>query len=232
MYGDGQSELLVGEAIKPYKREDLFLVSKVYPWNAGGSKLKNACEQSLARLGTDYLDLYLLHWRGSIPLAETVAGLEELKASGLIKAWGVSNFDLADMEELWQLPDGQNCAVVQNLYHLASRGIDYSLRPWLKEKGIPVMAYCPLAQAASLQGSLLKSPAVNELADKYQVSPFQIILAFVLHQEMMIAIPKASSEKHVQLNRQAADLDLTAEDLALLERDFPKPTRKLPLDIQ
>jgi len=143
MYGEGKSESLVGEAIRD-RREDVLLVSKVYPHNAGGDKLVQACDATLERLGTDYLDLYLLHWRGNIPLEETVDGLEQLKADGKIRAWGVSNFDVDDMKELLALPNGKHCAVNQVLYHLGSRGVEYDLLPFLQEQGIPMMAYAPL----------------------------------------------------------------------------------------
>ncbi len=142
MYGDGASEELVGEAIAPYEREKLFLVSKVYPWNAGRAHIFRSCEDSLKRLGTSYLDMYLLHWRGSVPLHETVECMEELVSNGLIRRWGVSNLDYDDMEELYDIHNGDHCQTDQVLYHLGSRGTERKLQPWLKQHDIPLMAYC------------------------------------------------------------------------------------------
>ena len=151
MYGDGRSEKLVGEAIAAAPREELFLVSKVLPENAGEKHICQCCDATMNRMGVDYLDLYLLHWRGSVPLAETVRCLEQLKELGKIKNWGVSNFDIGDMEELWRIPGGRNCQVNQVLYHMGSRGIEYSLLPWMREHRVALMAYCPLAQGGSLR---------------------------------------------------------------------------------
>ncbi len=231
MYGEGASEELVGEAIQSFQRDSLFLVSKVYPWNAGKNQIFDSCQNSLDRLGTDYLDLYLLHWKGSIPLFETVSCMEQLKAQGKIRRWGVSNFDKEDMEELFRVKGGHNCAVVQDLYHLGSRGTEYDLLPFLRQYGIPLMAYTPLAQAGRVRRSLLTDTSVLNVAGRHGCSPIQVLLAFVLAQDGIFAIPRSSQLAHTKDNRAAADIHLTAEDLALLNRSFPAPTHKVPLDI-
>lgn len=232
MYGEGASERLVGKAISGIDRETLFLVSKVYPWNAGRDNIFESCENSLKRMGTDYIDLYLLHWPGSVPLKETVACMEELKQMGKIRHWGVSNFDTADMEKLWAVPDGDKCAANQVLYHLGSRGIEYDLLPWLMERGVPVMAYCPVAQAGSLQRKLLADKGLNAIAQAHNVSVFQVMLAFVLRQEQVIAIPKAAQSAHTRENALAAELVLSEEEWTAIDRAFPAPTHKVSLDIQ
>ncbi|HHT44736.1 MAG TPA: aldo/keto reductase [Fastidiosipila sp.] len=232
MYGDGNSERLVGEAIAPYKREDLFLVSKVYPWNAGRDKMEASCRRTLERLNTDYLDLYLLHWPGSVPLEETIECFETLMAKGLIRRWGVSNFDLAHMKSLLDIKGGSHVSTVQNLYHLGSRGVEFDLMPWLMEKHIPLMAYCPLAQAGRLRAALVDSLEVQAIALKRNVTPYQILLAFVLTKPGVLAIPKASTPDHVKENRQAADIHLSEKELAILDMAFPKPDRAVPLDIE
>ncbi|AEH49384.1 aldo/keto reductase [Parageobacillus thermoglucosidasius] len=230
MYGNGASERLVGEAIKG-RRDDVFLVSKVYPHNAGLDNISTACENSLKRLGTDYLDLYLLHWRGRIPLEETIEGMEKLRKEGKILRWGVSNFDTDDMKELWNTTNGSNCATNQVLYHLGSRGIDFDLLPWHREYHVPIMAYSPLAQGGTLRKQLLTDPIVNEIAKKYNVKPLQIALAWTIRTNDVIAIPKAGQEQHVLENAEAAAIELTQEDLKRLDEAFPKPRKKVPLDI-
>lgn len=230
MYGHGKSEQVIGEAIKD-RRDDVFLVSKVYPQNAGLSKIAASCENSLKRLGTDHLDLYLLHWRGSVPLEETIEGMERLKKEGKILRWGVSNFDTDDMEELWNTNGGKNCATNQVLYHLGSRGIDFDLLPWHLEHEMPIMAYSPLAQGGSLRKQLLSDDTVNEIAKKYDVTPLQVALSWTLRSNHVIAIPKAVQEQHVYQNADAASIKLTQEDLDRLDKAFPKPDKKMPLDI-
>lgn len=230
MYGDGGAERIVGEAIKG-RRDEVFLVSKVYPHNAGLNMISKACENSLKRLGTDRLDLYLLHWRGRIPLEETIEGMEKLRKEGKILRWGVSNFDTDDMEELWNAAKGQNCATNQVLYHLGSRGIDFDLLPWQREHNMPIMAYSPIAQGGSLRKQLLTDPIVNEIAEKYNVKPLQIALAWTIRTNDVIAIPKAVQEQHVIENAEAASIELTEEDLNRLDEVFPKPNKKVPLDI-
>ena len=230
MYGDGGAERVVAEAIKG-RREEVFLVSKVYPHNSGLDRIKKACENSLKRLGTDYLDLYLLHWRGNIPLEETVEGMEMLRKEGKIKRWGVSNFDTEDMEELWGIENGDHCMINQVLYHLGSRGIDYDLIPWHKKHNRPIMAYSPLAQGGSLGSQLLTDPIIQEIGKKHGVLPLQVALAWTIREEHCLAIPKAVQEEHVWANAEAATIELTDDDLAKIDQAFLKPTRKMPLDI-
>lgn len=231
MYGEGAAEQLIGQAISDYNREDLFLVSKVYPHNAGKYRLRKSLNHSLQRMKTDYLDLYLLHWRGNISLEETVECMEAMVAEGKIRHWGVSNFDKEDMEELMQVPNGKNCMVNQVLYHMGSRGIEYDLLPWQREHGIPIMAYCPLAQAGTLRGQLLKNAVLKEIAGQYGISVMQLLLLFVLQQENVIAIPRSGNAKHVLENRSVLDMRLSEEDLMRIDKEFPAPDRKVPLDI-
>lgn len=231
MYGDGAAEELVGSVIQGYAREDLFLVSKVYPFNAGRSRIFQACEDTLRRMKTDYLDLYLLHWRGSIPLSETVACMEELKAQGRIRSWGVSNFDLGDMQQLYRVQDGGHCAVNQVLYHLGSRGVEYDLLPWMQRRKMPLMAYCPLAQGGTLRRGLMNAKAVREIADAHRATPAQVLLAFLLARQDVVPIPRASRAEHTLENAAACELRLSVEELAALDRAFPAPTEFTPLDI-
>lgn len=231
MYGEGAAETLVGQAIRGRDREKLFLVSKVYPFHAGRRDIFTSCENSLRRMGTDYLDLYLLHWRGRVPLAETVACMEELKAQGKIRAWGVSNLDTADMEELFRVPGGTACATDQVLYHLGSRGIEYDLLPLLRRHKMPVMAYCPLAQAGRLRRGLMAAPAVQQAAQNHGATPAQILLAFLRAQPGVVPIPRSGSAIHTRQNAAAAEIRLTETELAALDRAFPAPARKTPLDI-
>ncbi|KFN08306.1 aldo/keto reductase family protein [Paenibacillus macerans] len=230
MYGEGRAESLVGEALKG-KRDSVFLVSKVYPHNAGRTRIFRSCEESLKRLGTDRLDLYLLHWRGRVPLEETVECMERLVEQGKIIRWGVSNFDTADMRELAALADGSRCAVNQVLYHLGSRGIEYDLLPWQRDCGMPIMAYSPLAQAGELRTGLTEHPAVVRAAEAHGASPLQILLAWSIRGGNVIAIPKASTVRHVTENAQAARITLSNEEIAALDEAFPPPDRKVPLDI-
>lgn len=225
MYGEGGAERIVGKALED-RRDEVFLVSKVYPWNASRTGTIAACEASLQRLGTDRLDLYLLHWRGEHPLADTVAAFEQLKAAGKIGAWGVSNFDTADMEELLTVPQGENCAVNQVLYNLSRRGIEYDLLPWCQSRGIPVMAYSPIEQ-----GRLVHHPELIRIAKAYQATPAQVALAFILERESVVAIPKSSNLRRVRENRDAVDLDISDEDWAALDVAFPPPARKTALDM-
>ncbi len=232
MYGNGRSELLVGEAIKGYDREKLFLISKILPSNAGRGRIFQACEKTLKRLGTDYLDLYLLHWRGMIPFEETIECMEELKRKGKIRRWGVSNMDIDDMEEILDISDGENCCVNQVLYHLGSRGIEYSLKPFTDRNNIATIAYCPLAQGGRLRGQLLQSEAVKKVANKHKITPMQVLLCFVLSQNNMLAIPKASKLEHMKQNIECLKIKLDKEDFGMLNKAFPAPIRKVPLDIE
>jgi len=218
MYGEGGAERLVGEAIKG-SRDAVFLVSKVYPHNASRTGVALACERSLKRLGTDRLDLYLLHWPGEVPLAETVAGFEALKAAGKIRDWGVSNFDLDEMAET---PKG--CATDQVLYNLARRGIEHDLLPWCRRRRMPVMAYTPLEP-----DRLLRHKALAAIAKEAGVPPLTLALAWVIRAPGIVAIPKATSLEHVRANRAALDLKLTPDILAALDRAFPPPKRREPL---
>ncbi|MNO23051.1 2,5-diketo-D-gluconic acid reductase A [compost metagenome] len=230
MYGEGRSEELVGEAIRGI-RDQVFLVSKVYPHNAGLDRITRSCEESLKRLGTDHLDLYLLHWRGKVPLEETVAGMEELVASGKIARWGVSNLDTEDMKELLRIPGGDRCAVNQVLYHLGSRGIEHELRPWQRTHKIPVMAYSPLAQAGTLRKGLAENETVREIAQIHGATPLQIMLAWSIREGDVIAIPKASNRAHVTENAAAAKIRLSDEECWKLDDAFPQPAWKVPLDM-
>lgn len=230
MYGDGRSEELVGEALNKY-RDKIFLISKVYPHNAGLKNIEISCERSLRRLKTDHLDLYLLHWRGGIPLKETIDGMERLVKSGKILRWGVSNFDKSDMEELLSYDNGDHCTVNEVLYHLGSRGIEFDLIPWQKKHNIPVIAYCPIAQAGKLRKQLLKSRTVIEIARENDVKPIEILLSWCLRSREIIAIPKASTEEHVKENAHAGEIQLSKEQLDRLDTAFPAPRTKLPLDI-
>lgn len=225
MYADGRSEEVVGKAISG-RRDEVFLVSKVYPWNASARGTVEACENSLARLGTDRLDLYLLHWRGEHPLAETVAAFERLKKDGKIGNWGVSNFDTDDMEELFAVPDGKNCAANQVLYNLSRRGPEFLLLPWCQQHGVPLMAYSPIEQ-----GRILNNHELIRIAKAYQATPAQLALAFLLERDGVIAIPKSASVSRVEENRGATDLEITDEDWAALDAAFPPPTRRIPLEM-
>lgn len=224
MYGDGRSEALVGEAIADV-RDQVFLVSKALPQNASRKRLRNACEASLARLGVEQLDLYLLHWRGPVPLAETVEAMDRLVADGLIARWGVSNLDTDDMAELVDAGGGA-CATDQILYNLTRRGPELDLIPWLAERHIPVMAYSPVEQ-----GRLLRNKALCSIAAEFDTTPAQIALAWVLRQESVIAIPKAGSVAHVRDNHAALDLALDRVLFERLETAFPRPKAPRPLEM-
>lgn len=231
MYGNGRSEGLIGEAIKGYNRDHLFLVSKVLPQNAGKRHIFRSVEKTLKNLETDYLDLYLLHWRGSIPLEETVSCMEQLVKDGIIRSWGVSNFDTDDMEELFSIPAGRNCVVNQVLYHLGSRGVEYDLLPWLTKHKIPLMAYCPLAQAGDLRGELLSDESVRKVAETHGITKMQVLLAFVLYKKNVIAIPRSGKKEHVLQNWDVRRIELTEEEYHMLDDAFPAPQRKTYLDI-
>ena len=230
MYADGGAEEVVGQAIRGL-RDRVVLVSKVYPWHAGGTAMRRACENSLRRLQTDYLDMYLLHWRGDIPLQETVEAMERLVAAGKIRRWGVSNLDTEDMQALWRTADGEHCATNQVLYHLASRGIEYDLLPWCQQHSLPVMAYCPLAQAGRLRDGLFQHTDIINMANARGVTVAQLLLAWVIRHPGVLAIPKAASIEHVVQNAAALDIVLSAEELAQLDRLYPPPQRKNRLDM-
>jgi diketogulonate reductase-like aldo/keto reductase len=225
MYGDGATESLLGEALGGL-RERVFLVSKVYPHNASRRGVQTACEKSLKRLKTDHLDLYLLHWRGSVPLDETVAGFEALQQAGKIRHWGVSNFDTDDMEELMTVPGGDACATNQILYNVARRGPEYDLLPWLAGHDMPAMAYSPVDHAR-----LPKRSALDNIADARGVSVFQVALAWVLQQPGVFAIPKAGRVEHVRDNQRALELRLDADECAAIDAYFKPPRNKRPLEM-
>ena len=226
MYGEGGAEEVVGEAIAGalgaggLRREDLVVVSKVYPHNASASGVVEACERSLKRLRLDQIDLYLLHWSGNVPLADMVAGFETLRARGLIRRWGVSNFDVDDLREL---PAGA-CAANQVYYSLSARGLEFDLLPYQREQRLPLMAYSPLDV-----GALAQHRGLRTVAGRHAATPAQVALAWVLHRPGVIAIPKAVQSRHLKLNWAAAKIRLTPDDLADLDRAFPPPRRKVAL---
>lgn len=225
MYGEGGAEEVVAEAIAG-RRDDVFIVSKVYPHNASRDGVLAACERSLDRLDTDRIDLYLLHWRGTHPLADTVAGFERLKRDGRIRHWGVSNFSCSDMKELAAVDGGGACAANQVKYHLGQRGIEWDLLPEMQERGVPVMAYSPLGQ-----GDLLRDATLARIARRHGTAAASVALAWVLRQQGVIAIPKTSDPGHLDEIVAALDVALEREDLAELDAAFPPPTRPAALSI-
>ena len=233
MYGNGKAEILISEALKHtnVKREEIFIVSKVYPHNAGRNKIFDSLKASLKRLGLDYLDMYLLHWRGKVPLRETVECMEEAKKEGLIKDWGVSNFDTDDMKELESLKDGDKCVLNQVLYHLDSRGVEFDLAPYMKDRNIVLMAYSPLGRAGEIARNILKNNIVLEIAQKHNASAAQIALSFISNVSGYIPIPKSASRRHLTENIESQNIILTDEDIDMINKEFPKPNKKLPLDI-
>jgi diketogulonate reductase-like aldo/keto reductase len=226
MYGNGGAEDLVGEAIAG-RRDGLFIVSKVLPSNASRAGTVAACERSLKRMRIETIDLYLLHWPGSHPLADTVAAFEALQAAGKIRYWGVSNFDTADMERLAKLPQGAACATDQVLYHPDTRGIEFDLLPWCTAHTMPIMAYSPVGQG----GRLLRSKALAAVAQRHDATPAQVAIAWGMRHGTVISIPKATDPAHVRENAKAGELELTAEDLAEIDATHPAPRRKQGLDI-
>lgn len=225
MYGSGGAEEVVGEAVTG-RRDEVFLVSKVFPHNAGRTDAVRACEQSLRRLGTDRIDLYLLHWRGSVPLDETLAVFEQLRADGKILRFGVSNFDTDDLHELWSSEVGQQSATNQVLYNLTRRGIEFDLLPWCRQHALPVMAYSPIEQ-----GRLLSDPVLARVAGRHDATSAQIAIAWVLRHDGVCAIPKAATPEHVDQNLAARDIRLSEQDLADLDAQFPPPTGPSRLEI-
>ncbi len=225
MYAAGAAEELTGEAIAG-SRDEVFLVGKVLPSNATRDGTIAACERSLRRLATDRLDLYLLHWRGGTPLAETLDAFAALAGDGKIRHWGVSNLDSSDLEELVRLPGGGAVATDQVLFNLTRRGIEHDLLPWCRERGVAVMAYSPIEQ-----GRMLGDPGLEGVASRHEATPAQVALAWLLRQQGVCAIPKASTVEHVRENRAALELRLTAEDLAELDAAFPPPSGPRPLEI-
>ena len=225
MYGNGAAEVLVGEAIAG-RRDEVFLVSKVLPSHASYADTIEACRQSLSRLGTERLDLYLLHWRGPVPLEQTVRAFEELVRLGMIRYWGVSNFGIRDMAELLSVPGGEAVQTDQVLYNLTRRGIEYDLLPTLQEQGIPVMAYSPIEQ-----GRLLRHPMIIAVANRNGATPAQVALAWLMTRDGVNVIPRAGTREHVLENRAAVDLRLTEPDLRKLDEAFPPPRRPQALEM-
>lgn len=225
MYGEGGAEAVIAEAVGD-RRLEVFLVSKVYPHNASRQGVVVACERSLKRLKTDYLDLYLLHWRGSVPLSETLQAFQSLRQAGKIRSYGVSNFDVADLEAASPLQGGNGIATNQVLYNLMRRGIERNLLPWCRQRGIPIMAYSPIEQ-----GRLLNHPALTTIGQERGVTAAQVAIAWLLHQENVVVIPKSSRVEHVEQNIAALDLKLSAEELAALDKAFPVPAKPVPLEM-
>lgn len=223
MYGEGQAEILVGEAIAG-RRDEVFIVSKVYPHNATRRGVVSACERSLRRLETDRIDLYLLHWRGSVPLAETMDAFVALRKAGKIRHYGVSNLDLSDMQELWSLESGRGTATDQVLYNLDRRGIEWDLVPWLRERRIPVMAYSPIEQ-----GRLTRNPLLIDFGRRYAMTAAQAALAWLLRNDDVIVIPKSAQRARLKENVAACEIRLSAAQLAELDQLFPPPKRATPL---
>jgi diketogulonate reductase-like aldo/keto reductase len=233
MYGEGGAEEVVGQALDEawragLRRDDCFVVSKAYPHHASRSGLLAACERSRRRLRIDVIDLYLLHWRGGVPLAETLAGFAELQHRGWIGQWGVSNFDVADLEELFALQGGPGCAANQVYYSLGERGVEFDLLPWLRQRGLPLMAYCPIDRGA-LASAARGAPALREVAARHGATPAQVALAAVLAQPGVMAIPKAVRVDHLRENWAAQFVVLDADDRAALDRAYAPPTGKRPL---
>ena len=225
MYSHGRTEELVGEAIAG-RRDKVFLISKVLPSNADRKGTKAACERSLARLKTDVIDLYLLHWQGEYPFEETIAGMTDLIGQGKIKAWGVSNFDVEEMETLYALPRGNACAANQILYNLSRRGVEFDLLPWCEKHNLPVIAYSPVEQ-----GRILSNRTLELVAQRHSATPAQIALAWILRRPGITAIPKSGTEEHVRENAGSRDIALSDEDLVMLENTFPAPKRKIELEM-
>ncbi|WP_395321043.1 aldo/keto reductase [Levilactobacillus parabrevis] len=231
MYGSGRAESLVGEALQPLDRNQLFLISKVLPENASKRRMEASLDASLQRLRTDYVDLYLYHWRGSVPLAETVAELQRLQRTGKIRSWGVSNFDIADLQELWALPGGDQAVANEDLYHLGSRGLDYAVLPWQADHNLPLIAYSPVAQGDSWGQHLATNATVKQIAVAHDVTVYQVLLAWAIRNPQTLAIPQTSSVAHMTQNIAAGELTLTPTELAALDQQFPRPTKKEALDI-
>lgn len=231
MYGNGRSETLVGHAIKPFNRTNLYLISKVLPSNASRAAMEKSLDASLSRLQIDYLDLYLYHWRGTTPLEETIDELQRLTQTGKIRAWGVSNFDIDDMQELLQLPNGAHVAANEDLYNLGSRGIDYSLITWQQQHHIPLIAYSPVGHGDRLGASISDNEAVLTVADQHHATAYQIMLAWSIRRDQVLAIPQTSDPVHMADNVAAGDIALTEADLRLLDEAFPAPMEKEPLAV-
>jgi diketogulonate reductase-like aldo/keto reductase len=227
MYGEGAAERVVGQAIQGYNRENIFLISKFYPWHATDSLIRKSLKASLRRLGTDYLDLYLLHWRGNTPLTETISTLRSLQNEGLIRAYGVSNFDTLDLAEARAVSGGRGVVANEVLYNVAARGIEYDLVPAQQQAGVALISYSPYGSG---DGHAIRVPhALQKLADSKGITAHQLLLAWVLRTGNVLSIPKASRKEHMAANIAAGDVELTADDLRLIDKYFPAPTHKVPL---
>lgn len=225
MYGEGGSEEVLGEALAG-RRDEVFLVSKVYPHNASRRGTAAACERSLARLRTDRIDLFLLHWRGSHPLVETIEAFERLRDAGKIRHWGVSNLDVRDMRALWQTPGGDRCAANQVYYSASTRGVEFDLLPWQQARGVPTMAYCPLDR-----GELAEHPVLAQVGARHGRTASQVAIAWLMSRPQVMVIPKAVRAAHLRENVSAGSLVLTEDDLADIDRALPAPTRHTPLAV-
>jgi diketogulonate reductase-like aldo/keto reductase len=230
MYGEGGAEEVVGEAIQG-RREQVVIVSKVYPHNATRHGTVDACQRSLRRLKTEYIDVYLLHWRGNVPLQETLEAFQELKQAGKILDYGVSNFDVTDMEEALTLSGGDEIATNQVLYNLMRRGIEWDLLPWSRARSIPTMAYSPVGNSHREQTQMFGNSSMRSIAARHDATPAQIALAWLLRASDVVAIPKAVQPKHLRENRSALDIELTDEDLQELDQAFPPPNQKIALEM-
>lgn len=228
MYGEGLSERLVGQIIKNYHRQDLQLISKFYPFHATPKLIEESLKASLKRLQTDYLDLYLLHWRGNTPLAQTVFGLEKMVQAGLIKNWGVSNFDLSDLKELSEITNGNNCRVNEDLYNIGSSGIEYSILPWQKSHHMSFIGYSPFGSDGS---EYLKiDPILIKMSQQKHITVHQLLLAWVIRNHDILSIPKTSSIEHMKANLEALEINFTSDELDLLDQIYPAPKHEIQLD--
>lgn len=228
-YGSGDSERLIRDAIKDFPRQNLYLISKFYPFHAERKEMERALNQSLERLGTDYLDLYLYHWPGNVPLATVVNNMVAMQKSGKIRHWGVSNFDISNLKHLDQVPDGKQATANEDLYNLGSRGLDYAVLPWMRKHNLPLIAYSPVDQADTHGHNLCRNKELKSVAAEHHASVYQIMLAWAIRDGHTLAIPQTSNVQHMQDNINAMKIKLTVDDLRKLDQDFPKPTSKQPL---
>lgn len=229
MYGEGKSEKLIGQAIKKYDRDKLFLISKFYPYYATPELERQSLEASLERLGTDYIDLYLLHWRGNHRLSDTIRGLQTLQKEGLIRHWGVSNFDTSDMKELFSVPGGTECFANEDLYNISERGTEFDLQDWQQEHGVSFIGYSPFNSGAG--DTIRITQNLKIVARAHHATPHQIMLAWTIRNGNVLTIPKSSSVKHMKENIAAREIKLTDDELRLINSDFPIPTKKEPLAV-
>ena len=232
-YGWGLSEEFIKRAVKDVDREKIFVISKVEPQNAGKDKIFEHCQNSLDHLGMDYLDMYMLHWRDDekAPLAEVVESMEELIKQGKIRRWGVSNFDVKDMEDLWKIPNGDHCMVNQIQYNIQARGIEYSMVDWLKEHGVVLMAYAPMAHSGEIRQKVMQNPRLKGIAEKHGISMMQLLLAFTVRNKDLIAIPRSELPEHIDSNIDVLSVVLDDEDMKIINEEFPAPQEKIPLEI-